>query len=277
MSVAIVRFALDPVRRPTRRRGEREIYNESPPTLRWGDIDEVRLKGFDEVRQAFAQAAGRPLVLLDVLPAGHRRCGSVRERDHPLRSAAMTDESNLHALIARVALQERAALRELYDATAGRLLAVVRRLTGDEAAAEDVVQDTFVTVWTRASQFPALRSSPMAWLTTLARHRAIDLMRRRRSETSLTWHDDDGQERQHDIADASGSPLDQLLERQAEGRLAGCLNQLEDDRRGVVLMAYAEGLTHEQLARRLGRPLGTVKTWIRRSLLQLRECLGEPA
>jgi hypothetical protein len=71
LSVAIVRFALDPGHRPTRLRGECEIYNELPPTLRWGDFDEVRLKGFDEVRQAFAQAAGRPLVLLDAQPVGH--------------------------------------------------------------------------------------------------------------------------------------------------------------------------------------------------------------
>lgn len=71
MSVASVRFALDPGHRPTCLHGEREIYNESPPTLRWGDFDEVRLKGFGEVRQAFAQAAGRPLVLLDAQSVGH--------------------------------------------------------------------------------------------------------------------------------------------------------------------------------------------------------------
>lgn len=189
----------------------------------------------------------------------------------------MIDEATLNALLGRIALQDRRALRQLYEATEGRLLAIVLRMLDDRAAAEDVVQETFVTVWTRAAQFPALRTSPLAWLTTIARHRAIDLMRRRRPETSMTWHDSQGDEHEHDVADESGSPLDHLLERQAEGRLGACIDHLEADPRRAVLMAYYEGLTHEELADRLRRPLGTVKTWIRRSLSHLKDCLGEPA
>jgi RNA polymerase sigma-70 factor, ECF subfamily len=158
----------------------------------------------------------------------------------------MTDDATLQQLLSRVALQDRAALRSLYDASAGRLLAIVQRMLDDRALAEDVIQDTFVTVWQRAAQFPALRTSPLAWLTTIARHRAIDVMRRRKPETSMTWHDSDGQEHQHDEAP-----------------------------RQAVLLAYYEGLTHEELAARLQRPLGTVKTWVRRSLLQLRSCLEQ--
>ena len=185
----------------------------------------------------------------------------------------MNNDAELHALLARVALQDRAALRALYDASAGRLLAVALRLLDDRAAAEDVVQDTFVTVWQRAAQFPQLRTSPLAWLTTLTRHRAIDLLRRRRPETSLTWHDDDGQEHQHDVADESATPSEQLEQAQDEGRLARCMGRLDDEPRRALMLAYYEGLTHEQLAARLSRPLGTVKAWVRRSLLQLRGCL----
>lgn len=185
----------------------------------------------------------------------------------------MTDDATLNALLARVALQDRAALRALYDATAGRLLAVVQRMLDDRAAAEDVVQDTFVTVWQRAAQFPQLRTSPLAWLTTLARNRAIDLMRRRRPETSLTWHDADGNEHQHDLPDDSPAPPEQIEQRQEDGRLAHCMGRLGDDARRAVVLAYYEGLTHEQLAARLQRPLGTVKTWVRRSLQQLKGCL----
>lgn len=187
----------------------------------------------------------------------------------------MTDEATLQALLGRVALQDRGALRKLYDATEGRLLAIVVRMLDDRAAAEDVVQDTFVTVWTRAAQFPALRTSPLAWLTTIARHRAIDVLRRHRPETPLAWHDSQGEEHTHDVADESGSPLDHLLERQAEGRLGVCIDHLDAAPRKAVLMAYYEGLTHEELAKRLSKPLGTVKTWIRRSLLHLKDCLGE--
>ena len=108
----------------------------------------------------------------------------------------MTDDTTLHALLGRVALQDRAALHELYKASAGRLLAVAYRILNDRGAAEDVLQDTFLTVWTRAPQFPALRTSPLAWLTSIARNRSIDVLRKRRPETPLSWQDDDGDEHQ---------------------------------------------------------------------------------
>jgi RNA polymerase sigma-70 factor (ECF subfamily) len=191
--------------------------------------------------------------------------------------ATMDHDAHLQTLMSRIALQDRAALRELYDATAGRLLAVAARMLDDRASAEDVVQDTFVTVWTRAAGFPALRTSPLAWLTSIARHRAIDLLRKRRPETPLQWHDAEGQEHQHDIADASGTPLDQLLAVQADARLGDCMGRLEPEPRTALALAYHEGLTHDELAARLRRPLGTVKAWIRRSLLRLKDCLGEAA
>lgn len=185
----------------------------------------------------------------------------------------MTDEATLQMLLSRVALQDRAALRSLYDATAGRLLAIVQRMLDDRALAEDVIQDTFVTVWARAAQFPALRTSPLAWLTTIARHRAIDLKRRRRPETPLAWTDAEGVEHQHDVVDEGETPAEQLQAQQEDQRLGHCMGQLDAEPRRAVMLAYHEGLTHEQLAARLQRPLGTVKTWVRRSLLQLKSCL----
>jgi RNA polymerase sigma-70 factor, ECF subfamily len=187
----------------------------------------------------------------------------------------MIDEATLQQCLSRVALQDRAALRDLYQAASGRLMAIAFRMLGDRGAAEDVVQDTFITVWTRAAQFPTLRTSPMAWLTAIARNRAIDLLRRRRPEQPLHWQDSDGQEQHVDVADESGSPLDQLLAHQAEGQLGHCMGQIEREPREALALAYYEGLTHDELARRLGRPLGTVKAWIRRSLQRLKECLGE--
>ena len=189
----------------------------------------------------------------------------------------MTDEATLHSLLSRVALQDRVALRELYRAAAGRLLAVAFRMLNDRGAAEDVVQDTFITVWTRAGQFPTLRASPMAWLTSIARNRAIDLLRRRRPETSLHWHDDEGKERHHDVRDESGSPMEQLQARQADGRLGECLAIIDIEPRTALTLAYYEGLTHDELAARLGKPLGTVKAWIRRSLQRLKDCMGDAA
>jgi len=189
----------------------------------------------------------------------------------------MTDEATLQRLLGRIMLHDREALHDLYRAVAGRLLAVTTRILGDRASAEDVLQDTFMTVWTRASQFPALRTSPLAWLTAIARNRAIDLLRKRRPETPLEWTDSEGREHAHDATDESGSPLEQLLAAQADGRLGECMSRIESEPRAAITLAYFEGLTHDELARRLGRPLGTVKAWIRRSLLRLRDCLGEPA
>jgi RNA polymerase sigma-70 factor (ECF subfamily) len=189
----------------------------------------------------------------------------------------MTDDATLSQLLGRVALHDRGALRELYRAAAGRLLAVAQRILDDRAAAEDVVQDTFVTVWTRASQFPALRTSPLAWLTSIARNRAIDLLRRRRPEAPLAWTDDEGLERHHDVRDEAGSPLEQLIAHQSDTLLGECMNRIEAEPRQALMLAYYEGLTHDQLARQLGRPLGTVKAWIRRSLQRLKDCLGAAA
>lgn len=187
------------------------------------------------------------------------------------------DLDRLDDLLARIALQDRQALRSLYEATVERLLAVAARLLDDRSAAEDVVQEVFITVWTRAAQLPELRSHPLAWLTAMVRNRAIDALRRRRPEVPMHWHGSDGEEHHFDAPDASGSPLDRLLEAQSDDQLGRCMEALADEPRQAILLAYFEGLTQVELAHRLGRPLGTVKAWVRRSLGQLRDCLGEPA
>ncbi len=187
------------------------------------------------------------------------------------------DMSALNHLLSRIALQDRQALRELYDQTASRLLAVAHRMLRDQAAAEDVLQDVFVTVWSRASQYPAVHSHPMAWLTSMVRNRAIDLMRKAKPEVPLQWQGDDGEEHSHDVADESASPMERLMAAQSDDRLNDCIGQLDAEPRLAVMLAYYEGLTHADLAERMARPLGTIKAWVRRSLLRLKDCMGEPA
>jgi RNA polymerase sigma-70 factor (ECF subfamily) len=187
------------------------------------------------------------------------------------------DPTPLNDLLHRVALQDRNALRELYDATASRLLAVAHRMLDDRGAAEDVLQDVFVTLWARAGRYPAVHTHPMAWLTAMVRNRSIDVIRKRRPETPLEWQDTDGEVRSHDVADPTGSPLERLLATQADDRLGDCIARLEAEPRHAVMLAYYEGLTHADLAQRLAKPLGTVKAWVRRSLLRLKDCLGEAA
>jgi RNA polymerase sigma-70 factor, ECF subfamily len=188
------------------------------------------------------------------------------------------DPTQLKSLLARIAQQDRAALRALYDATAGALLAVAHRVLNDRAAAEDVLQEVFVGVWGKATQLPELRSHPMAWLTATVRNRAIDALRRRRPDISLHWHDADGEERSFDAPDENTpSPPEQLQATQCDQQLTDCLQQLEPEPRHAVQLAYFEGLTHAELAERLVKPLGTIKAWVRRSLDRLRLCMGEVA
>lgn len=190
------------------------------------------------------------------------------------------DADALNQLLARIALRDRAALRQLYEHTASRLMAVAFRMLGDRAAAEDVLQEVFVNVWTRAAQMPALRSHPLAWLTSMVRNRSIDLLRQAKPEVPLQWQDADGQEHQHDIASEGLTPPEQMLQRQSDDALSKCLDHLEPEPRQAVLLSYYEGLTHFELADRMKRPLGTIKAWVRRSLMRLKDCLegqGEAA
>jgi RNA polymerase sigma-70 factor, ECF subfamily len=188
-----------------------------------------------------------------------------------------TDADTLHSLLGRIRLRDQRALRDLYELTGGRLLAIAQRLLQDRGAAEDVLQEVFLTLWEKIEQMPALQSHPLAWLTSLVRNRSIDAMRKRRPEDPLEWQDADGNTRTHDITDENSVPLKQLLESESDNELSRCMQLLAEDAREAIRLAYFNGLTHQELAQRLQRPLGTIKAWVRRGLLNLRECLGEPA
>lgn len=183
------------------------------------------------------------------------------------------DADALNQLLARVALRDRAALRLLYEQTSSRLMAVAYRMLGDRAAAEDVLQEVFVNVWTRAAQMPALRAHPLAWLTSMVRNRSIDLLRAAKPEVPLQWQDAEGREHQHDIASEGLTPPEQMLQQQSDHALSKCLGRLEPEPRQAVVLSYYEGLTHFELADRMKRPLGTIKAWVRRSLMRLKDCL----
>ena len=166
-----------------------------------------------------------------------------------------------------------AALKALYRQVAGRLLAVAFKVVQDRAQAEDVLQEVFVTIWNQSAQRAPGQSLTLAWLCVVTRNRAIDALRKKKPETPLHWHDDTGQEHFHDVPDATGSPLDNLLAHEDGWRLGQCLGALEGEPRQAVLLAFYEGLTHMEIAGRMCRPLGTIKAWTRRSLLRLKGCM----
>jgi RNA polymerase sigma-70 factor (ECF subfamily) len=173
----------------------------------------------------------------------------------------------LSSLIGRVARRDRQAFAALYDATAPQLFGMALRIIRRRDLAEEVLQESFVAVWERAGDYSAARGAPLTWLTTIVRHRAIDQLRRNDSRA-----DDRSAPEETLLTLAAGEAY--RTDRGAElGALQRCLDELEAQPRRAVLLAYAYGLTHEELAARLGAPMGTVKSWVRRSLERLKRCL----
>ncbi|PSF12109.1 sigma-70 family RNA polymerase sigma factor [Marinobacter shengliensis] len=182
-------------------------------------------------------------------------------------SADHEGSSGITRLLHRVAQQDRKAFAELYEATAPKLLATVLRILKDRTWADDVIHDTYVKVWHKANQFDAERSSPITWLAAIARHGAIDELRRHpaRRETASDELDS--------IADHSPTAHEQISDQQTVKHLNHCIDQLEKDRQDMVRLAYLNGWSRDQLAKHFDQPINTVKTWLHRALKQIKRCL----
>ncbi len=178
---------------------------------------------------------------------------------------ATGDGTRLSQLLERCGSGDRMAFRLLYEAEAARLHGLALRITRQPSLAADAVHDALLQVWQRAARFDPQRGSAEAWLTGLVRYRAIDLVRRRARETTGLEMPDE--------ADTAPGPLERLMSSAAGQALHHCLSLLDEPQRRVILLAFTDGLSHAELAERLGAPLGTVKSWIRRGLLALKACL----
>ncbi len=174
-------------------------------------------------------------------------------------------ETETTRLLRSCAQGDRASFRRLYDLQSPRLYGLALRLLQQPALASDAVHDAFVQVWQRSARFDPSRNAGEAWLSSLLRYRAIDILRRRSREQY-------GSERLEE-ADSSPDAFDQLAGRAEGEALHRCLEELEEAQRRAVVLAFLDGLSHVELASRLRSPLGTVKSWVRRGLLGLRRCL----
>ena len=180
-------------------------------------------------------------------------------------TGASDDLSNL---LGRIATRDAAAFAALYKQTNAKLYGVVARILTRGDAAADALQEVYVRIWEKAGEFDPLKGSPLAWMAAIARNRALDEVRRVRP-VSL--------EDQPEGFEPAAEEIDPLAARErSEGltALVDCLKALDEEKRAIVLLAYYRGSSRDALAKRFGRPVPTIKTWLHRSLAQLRDCLA---
>lgn len=176
------------------------------------------------------------------------------------------DEADVARLIAQVALADRKAFAALYQRTSRKLFGVCLRMLQDRADAEEALQEIYIKVWNNAGAYRADMGRPMTWLIAIARNHALDMLRRRRQ--AAVELDEAGE-----IADPQAGPEEAAVLSSEGRRIEDCMRELEEDRAAAVRSAYVEGMSYLELAGLHGVPLNTIRTWLRRSLIKLRECM----
>ncbi|WP_373487763.1 sigma-70 family RNA polymerase sigma factor [Blastomonas sp.] len=173
----------------------------------------------------------------------------------------------LHDALARVAARDRAALREVYAMTSAKLHGICLRICIDRGAAEDVLQNVYLKVWQRAGSFDPGKASAIAWMCAIARNAAIDWRRSQRYDDPLPSDLADT------LADSTADPSADLEQAGERARIFACLDELEPVRASAIRAGFYQGLSYPEIAEAMDKPVGTVKSWIRRGLMQLKECL----
>ena len=178
----------------------------------------------------------------------------------------MTTPELISDLIAQCALKNRAAFTQLYNLTSAKLFGVVVRVLNNTAEAEDALQEIYIKIWKTADKFAVNKYSPMSWLIVVARNHAIDVIRARKP---IAIDIDDA----FDVPDERKTPEDEAVNTSEGARIEKCLSELNESKATAVFGAYVEGYSYEELAERHAVPINTMRTWLRRSLISLKECL----
>jgi RNA polymerase sigma factor (sigma-70 family) len=187
---------------------------------------------------------------------------------------AQSPDAELAALIERVGRRDETALRLLYERASPKLFGLAMRVVRQREWAEDVLQESFLTIWRLAADYRGTLSPPMAWMGLIVRSRALDLLRRRTSDRAQLTQEFDETMAETFESDAA-NPMDTADASEQAWALHQCLSRLEGRQREVLSLAYLRELSHGELAEQLKLPLGTVKTWIRRGLDKLRSCMQQ--
>lgn len=179
----------------------------------------------------------------------------------------MATIAEIEQMILRTALGDRAAFAALYDATSAKLFGICLRVLNNRAEAEDALQDVYIRIWQKAGHYTVNGYSPMTWLITIARNLAIDRLRARKAPTQDI---DDVV----NLADSGPTPETEVIQKSERAKIDGCLDELDTNHAIAVRGAYLEGETYQDLADRAGVPINTMRTWLRRSLVKLKDCLN---
>jgi RNA polymerase sigma-70 factor, ECF subfamily len=188
----------------------------------------------------------------------------------------LPEQRTLAELMARVALRDHAAFKQLYDLTVCCLLGITVRMLHDRSWAEEVAQEMYVSIWHTAPNYSPHKAQPMTWLMAVARNKALDALRSSRADREHCVRPsgrDDDEADFADHADGSAGPLEQLEQAADTHQLRFCLQCLEPPQRQAIALAFYDGLTHVELALHMNQPLGTVKAWVRRGLDRIKRCL----
>ena len=185
-------------------------------------------------------------------------------------SSATTEPERLTQLLAAISGGDQRAFAQLYESCSSHLFGLLLRILQRRDWAEEALQDCFLKVWQKSETYEPSRGAPLTWLSTIARYRALDLLRMKRPEVEMP---EEGEEPPMTLADPGQDPVDGAIEGEGMGKLRDCMRGLQDEQRRSVLLAYYEGYTHQELAQAMQAPLGTVKSWVRRGLSRLRDCL----
>jgi RNA polymerase sigma-70 factor, ECF subfamily len=185
-----------------------------------------------------------------------------------LRPMAL-EVKDITVLLGRLAARDRTAFAPLYHATSAKLFGVALRILKRRDLAEDILQEVYVKIWDKAQDFDPAKASPITWMATIARNRALDEVRKRTpisiEETPEVLT----------MADGAVDALSALTATEDGARLRACIEGLEPERRDLVIRAYLDGESREALGQHFNRPVNTIKTWLHRSLHQLRLCLDQ--
>ncbi|MFN0299249.1 MAG: sigma-70 family RNA polymerase sigma factor [Burkholderiales bacterium] len=180
----------------------------------------------------------------------------------------------LATLLEATANGDRNALHRLYELNAAKLLGVATRILRRQDLAEEALHDAFISIWANAGKYDRHLSSPMTWMVTILRNRCLDMLRRAEHEVPVASADGD-EDWLERIESEEPGPMDHAQHAEDTRKLSECLRKLDPNQRAAILLVYYNGLSHPELAARLGAPLGTVKTWVRRGVKSLQAAMGD--